>query len=197
VSTDEVYGSLGPEDARFTESTPYSPNSPYSVSKAASDHLVHAYHHAYGLATTISNRSNMYWPHQFAGKLIPVRIGQLLAGKSLPVYGDGRNIRDWLHIKDRCRGLEAVLESRTVGAVYDIGGRSECENVHLVRTQRGASNVRQRSTGHDRRYAIDCSRIEHGCEYLPRIRLDDGLRLTLACYLQHPDALVGWQRTAV
>src|SRR5580658_9901950 len=132
VSTDEVYGSLGAEDPPFTESTPYAPNSPYSASKAASDHLVRAYHHTYGLQTTISNCSNNYGPHQFAEKLIPVMIAQLLAGKSLPVYGDGRNIRDWLHVHDHCRGIEAVLTRGRPGQVYNIGGRSECENILLV-----------------------------------------------------------------
>ena len=122
VSTDEVYGSLGPEDAPFTESTPYAPNSPYSASKAASDHLVRAYHHTYGLQTTISNRSNNYGPHQFPEKLIPLMIAQLLAGMSLPVYGDGRNIRDWLHVEDHCRGIDAVLKQGSTGEVYNIGG---------------------------------------------------------------------------
>src|SRR5580698_6701180 len=134
VSTDEVYGSLGPEDAPFTEVTPYAPNSPYSASKAASDHLVRAYHHTYGLQTTISNCSNNYGPNQFPEKLIPLMIAQLLAGKSLPVYGDGRNIRDWLHVEDHCRGIDAVLKLGRAGEVYNIGGRSECENIHLVRT---------------------------------------------------------------
>ena len=134
VSTDEVYGSLGPEDSPFTESTPYAPNSPYSASKAASDHLVRAYHHTYGLQTTISNCSNNYGPYQFPEKLIPLMIAQLLAGKSLPVYGDGRNIRDWLHVEDHCRGIDAVLKRGRAGEVYNIGGRSECENIQLVRT---------------------------------------------------------------
>ncbi len=132
VSTDEVYGSLGPQDAAFTESHPYAPNSPYSASKAASDHLVRAYHHTYGLQTTISNCSNNYGPYQFPEKLIPLMIAQLLAGKSLPVYGDGRNIRDWLHVHDHCRGIDAVLAHGRIGEVYNIGGHSECENIHLV-----------------------------------------------------------------
>src|SRR5450631_3140794 len=133
VSTDEVYGSLGPDAPPFTESTPYAPNSPYSASKAASDHLVRAYHHTYGLQTTISNCSNNYGPHQFPEKLIPLMIAQLLAGKSLPVYGDGRNIRDWLHVEDHCRGIDAVLKRGMPGETYNIGGRSECENIALVR----------------------------------------------------------------
>jgi dTDP-glucose 4,6-dehydratase len=224
VSTDEVYGSLGPDDAPFTELTPYAPNSPYSASKAASDHLVRAYHHTYGLQTTISNCSNNYGPHQFAEKLIPVMIMQLLGGRPLPVYGDGRNIRDWLHVEDHCRGIEAVLERGVVGEVYNIGGRSECENIHLVRllcrivdehlsadpAQRARfpdsaaargnrsesllSFVKDRP-GHDRRYAIDCARIERECEFRPQTALEAGLRATVAWYLAHPEALrAGWQR---
>src|SRR5208283_1228427 len=132
ISTDEVYGSLEPQAPAFTESTPYAPNSPYSASKAASDHLVRAYHHTYGLQTSISNCSNNYGPYQFAEKLIPLMIAQLLAGKSLPVYGDGRNVRDWLHVEDHCRGIEVVLQSGRAGEVYNIGGGSECENIQLV-----------------------------------------------------------------
>jgi dTDP-glucose 4,6-dehydratase len=224
VSTDEVYGSLGPEDAPFTELTPYSPNSPYSASKAASDHLVRAYHHTYGLQTTISNCSNNYGPHQFAEKLIPVMIAQLLAGKPLPIYGDGRNIRDWLHVEDHCRGIEAVLERGTVGEVYNIGGRSECENIQLVRLLCSAvddalhADVERRSLytesaaalgsrseelisfvadrpGHDRRYAIDCSRIELECGFQPTKALAPGLRETVQWYLRNPGALQQiWQR---
>jgi dTDP-glucose 4,6-dehydratase len=225
VSTDEVYGSLGPDDAPFSESTPYAPNSPYSASKAASDHLVRAYHHTYGLATTISNCSNNYGPYQFAEKLIPLMIAQLLAGKSLPVYGDGRNIRDWLHVEDHCRGIDAVLLRGTAGHVYNIGGRSEVENIHLVQrlcaivdehigasaelrqgfpdcavaqgenSERLVRYVKDRP-GHDRRYAIDCSKIERECAFTPRITLDDGLRATVAWYLQRGGSLrTGWQRT--
>jgi dTDP-glucose 4,6-dehydratase len=213
VSTDEVYGSLGPEDAAFTESTAYAPNSPYSASKAASDHLVRAYHHTYGLRTTISNCSNNYGPHQFPEKLIPLMIGQLLAGKSLPVYGDGRNVRDWLHVQDHCRGIEAVIEKGRIGEVYNIGGRSECENIHLVRmlctivdeyvsstrkylqgfpqsaAARGARSeslvhyVKDRA-GHDRRYAIDSAKIERECGFQPQIALEAGLRATVAWYME-------------
>ncbi len=225
VSTDEVYGSLGPEDAPFTESTPYAPNSPYSASKAASDHLVRAYHHTYGLQTTISNCSNNYGPHQFPEKLIPVMLTQLLAGKSLPVYGDGRNIRDWLHVDDHCRGIEAVLTHGRIGEVYNIGGRSECENLHLVHmlcrivdgqlsaspelcaqfpssaAAQGAASealvhfVKDRP-GHDRRYAIDSAKIERECRFLPQIALEAGLRATVAWYLERADILrSGWRRT--
>ena len=225
VSTDEVYGSLGPDDPPFTESTPYAPNSPYSASKAASDHLVRAYHHTYGLHTTISNCSNNYGPYQFAEKLIPLMIAQLIAGKSLPVYGDGRNIRDWLHAEDHCRGIEAVLAHGRPGEVYNIGGRSECENIRLVRqlcsivddyvgstetlrqcfpncavaqgevSERLVRYVKDRP-GHDRRYAIDCSKIQRECAFSPRISLEDGLRRTVAWYLERADTLrSGWQRT--
>jgi dTDP-glucose 4,6-dehydratase len=225
VSTDEVYGSLGPEDAPFTELTPYAPNSPYSASKAASDHLVRAYHHTYGLKTTISNCSNNYGPHQFAEKLIPLMIAQLLAGKSLPVYGDGRNVRDWLHVEDHCRGIEAVLLRGSPGEVYNVGGGSECENIQLVRMLCGIVDTHLNSTralcerfpdsaaaqgeqserlvryvkdrpGHDRRYAIDSAKIERDLGYRPQVALDAGLRATVAWYLERADSLrTGWQRT--
>jgi dTDP-glucose 4,6-dehydratase len=227
VSTDEVYGSLGPDDPPFKESTPYAPNSPYSASKAASDHLVRAYHHTYGLQTSISNCSNNYGPYQFAEKLIPLMISQLLAGKSLPVYGDGRNIRDWLHVQDHCRGIEAVLTRGRPGEVYNIGGRSECENIHLVHklcaiidhyigntvelrqtfpncavaqgelSERLVRYVKDRP-GHDRRYAIDSTKIERDCDFRPQISLETGLRTTVDWYLQRADTLrSGWQRTLV
>lgn len=218
ISTDEVYGSLGPEDAPFTEATPYAPNSPYAASKASSDHLVRAYHCTYGLQTTISNCSNNYGPHQFPEKLIPVMIGQLLRGRSLPVYGDGRNIRDWLHVTDHCRGIEAVLNRGKVGEVYNIGGRFECENIRLVRTlcaivddylrsspesciEFPASAIAQGQSseeligfvkdrpGHDRRYAIDSAKIERECGFKPKIALEPGLRATVAWYLQHAGVL--------
>jgi len=225
VSTDEVYGSLGPTDAAFTESTPYAPNSPYSASKAASDHLVRSYHHTYGLSTSISNCSNNYGPYQFPEKLIPLMITQLLAGKSLPVYGDGRNIRDWLHVEDHCRGIEAVLLHGRSGEMYNIGGRSECENIHLVRLLCGIVDSHLRSSkelcerfpdspaakgerserlvsfvkdrpGHDRRYAIDAAKIERECSFLPVISLNEGLRATVAWYLTRADSLkAGWQRS--
>jgi dTDP-glucose 4,6-dehydratase len=225
VSTDEVYGSLGPDDPPFKESTPYAPNSPYSASKAASDHLVRAYHHTYGLQTSISNCSNNYGPYQFAEKLIPLMISQLIAGKSLPVYGDGRNIRDWLHAEDHCRGIEAVLANGRPGEVYNIGGRSECENIRLVHqlctivdeylgstealrqcfpncavaqgevSERLVRYVKDRP-GHDRRYAIDSSKVERECDFRPRISLEDGLRRTVGWYLDRADSLrSGWQRT--
>ncbi|MGA2565169.1 MAG: dTDP-glucose 4,6-dehydratase [Steroidobacteraceae bacterium] len=224
VSTDEVYGSLGRKDAAFTELTPYAPNSPYSASKAASDHLVRAYHHTYGLQTTISNCSNNYGPHQFPEKLIPLMIAQLLAGKSLPVYGDGRNVRDWLHVDDHCRGIEAVLQRGRTGEVYNIGGGSECENIQLVHMLCSIVDAHLRSTqalcdqfpdsaaahaesserlvryvkdrpGHDRRYAIDSAKIERELGYRPQIDLEAGLRATVQWYLERADTLrTGWQR---
>src|SRR5512134_3200368 len=134
VSTDEVYGSLGPRDPAFTEETPYAPNSPYSASKAASDHLVRAYHHTYGLPTLVTNCSNNYGPRQFPEKLIPLMIHHAIAGKPLPVYGDGQNVRDWLYVEDHCAALRAVLARGRLGEVYNIGGGQEMKNIDLVRT---------------------------------------------------------------
>ena len=214
VSTDEVYGSLGPQDPPFHEETPYAPNSPYSASKAASDHLVRAYHHTYGLEVTISNCSNNYGPYQFPEKLIPLVIVNLLHGRALPVYGDGRQIRDWLHVSDHCRGLDLILERGRSGQVYNIGGGSQSENIVLVRRlcaiaheafggdarlrarfpacppacEQRAESLIQFVTdrpGHDRRYAIDCSRIERELGYAPRVGLDRGLRETFGWYLQN------------
>src|SRR6186713_3377236 len=170
VSTDEVYGSLGPL-GRFREDSPYQPNSPYSASKAASDHLVRAFHHTYGLPTLTTNCSNNYGPFQFPEKLIPLMIQKALAGEPLPVYGDGRNIRDWLYVKDHCTAIRRVLEIGRVGEVYNIGGDAERENIHVVKTicalldeRRPLANGKKRESlisyvrdrpGHDRRYAID------------------------------------------
>lgn len=214
VSTDEVYGSLGPQDPAFTESTPYAPNSPYSASKASSDHLVRAYYHTYGLRTTVSNCSNNYGPYQFPEKLIPLTIGHLLAGKPVPVYGDGRNIRDWLHVQDHCRGIEAILERGRCGEVYNLGGRSECENIDLVKRlcrivdehlgaggrtllarfphaaralgRRSESLIRfvKDRAGHDRRYAVDGAKIERECGFSPSVRLCEGLRATVEWYVE-------------
>jgi len=212
VSTDEVYGSLGTDDPAFSESTAYAPNSPYSASKAASDHLVRAYHHTYGLKVTTSNCSNNYGPMHFPEKLIPLIIVNILGGKPLPIYGDGRNIRDWLFVEDHCQGIERVLERGRIGETYNIGGWSEVENIDLVRRlcriadeafkadaslgarfpaspcARGLQAeslltfVRDRP-GHDRRYAIDCRKAEGELGFAPSISLDDGLKKTFAWYL--------------
>lgn len=215
VSTDEVYGSLGPQDPGFVETTAYAPNSPYSASKAASDHLVRAYHHTYGLQVTTSNCSNNYGPYHFPEKLIPLMIVNILHGRALPVYGDGRNVRDWLHVSDHCRGIELILAQGRVGEVYNIGGGSECENIDLVHTlcrvadeilaadphlcaqypncaaARGTStaslvqHVTDRA-GHDRRYAIDCTKIESELGYRAGVALEAGLRATFRWYLDNP-----------
>jgi dTDP-glucose 4,6-dehydratase len=214
VSTDEVYGSLGPEDPAFSEQTAYAPNSPYSASKAASDHLVRAYHHTYGLKVTTSNCSNNYGPYHFPEKLIPLMIVNILHGRPLPVYGDGRNVRDWLHVSDHCRGIELVLAEGRIGEVYNIGGGSECENILLVQMlcriadelfggdpklrasfpeapaahgQTSASlisYVKDRA-GHDRRYAIDCAKIETELGYRAAVTLEAGLRDTFSWYVAH------------
>ena len=212
VSTDEVYGSLAAHDPAFSETTPYAPNSPYSASKAASDHLVRAYHHTYGLATTVSNCSNNYGPFQYTEKLIPLMITRLLSGETLPVYGDGRNIRDWLHVEDHCRAIESILTQGQVGEVYNVGGNSECENIDLVQqlcaiVDDQVAAVRENSdafprsavahggksvdlirsvkdrAGHDRRYAIDARKIAARCGFHPQVSLESGLRATVAWYL--------------
>ncbi len=214
VSTDEVYGSLGPADPAFHERTPYAPNSPYSASKAASDHLVRAYHHTYGLEVTISNCSNNYGPYHFPEKLIPLMIVNVLHGRPLPIYGDGRNVRDWLHVSDHCRGIELVLTKGRPGEVYNVGGGAESENLALVHTlcaiadeafgsdgrlrarfpeapaARGQSSaglirfVKDRP-GHDRRYAIDCRKIERELGYRAQVSLEGGLRATFHWYLEN------------
>ena len=214
VSTDEVYGSLGPDDPPFSERTPYAPNSPYSASKAASDHLVRAYHHTYGLTTTLSNCSNNYGPFHFPEKLIPLMIVNLLHGRELPIYGDGRNVRDWLYVSDHCRGIECILAKGQPGEVYNIGGRAESENLTLVKTlcavadeafsesndlakrfpeappahrQRSASLIRfvKDRPGHDRRYAIDCRKAERELGYKAEVTLELGLRATFRWYLEN------------
>ena len=214
VSTDEVYGSLGPADPAFRETTQYAPNSPYSASKAGSDHLVRAYHRTYGLDTTISNCSNNYGPFQFPEKLIPLMIVNILSGKPLPVYGDGRNVRDWLHVDDHCRGIDAILQGGESGEVYNIGGGAETENIELVqrlcslvdrafesgriatdrfpdapaaRGAQAASLIRfvTDRLGHDRRYSIDCSKIETMLGYRAQMSLETGLAETLDWYLEN------------
>ncbi|MDH3319508.1 MAG: dTDP-glucose 4,6-dehydratase [Betaproteobacteria bacterium] len=199
VSTDEVYGSLGPDDPAFSETTPYAPNSPYSASKAASDHLVRAYWHTYGLPTLTTNCSNNYGPHQFPEKLIPLMIHQALAGKPLPVYGDGQNVRDWLFVLDHCAALRAVLERGRPGEVYNIGGGAEMKNIDLVKTlcallddarpRTGGSYadlitfVKDRP-GHDRRYAIDSGKIQRELGWRPQESFESGMRKTVRWYLE-------------
>jgi dTDP-glucose 4,6-dehydratase len=200
VSTDEVYGSLGDEGA-FTEQTPYAPNSPYSASKAASDHFVRAYHHTYGLPTLTTNCSNNYGPRQFPEKLIPLIILNAVEGKPLPVYGDGKNVRDWLYVEDHCRAIETVLRRGTPGEVYNIGGNCESTNIDIVRgicelvdelrpglAHRPCSSLIkfvQDRPGHDRRYAMDASKIAREFGWQPRQSFASGLRLTVQWYLEH------------
>jgi dTDP-glucose 4,6-dehydratase len=214
VSTDEVYGSLGPDDAPFREDTPYAPNSPYSASKAGSDHLVRAYHETYGLHTTVTNCSNNYGPYHFPEKLIPLTIVNILLGKPLPVYGDGLQVRDWLHVEDHCLAIHLALARGKAGEVYNIGGNGETTNMNIVRslcdlidarlaadpahrTSFGAAplyngghardlitHVRDRP-GHDRRYAIDYGKAAREIGYAPARNLQDGLASTVDWYLAH------------
>ncbi|HKE48780.1 MAG TPA: dTDP-glucose 4,6-dehydratase [Rhodanobacteraceae bacterium] len=202
VSTDEVYGSLGPI-GRFTEESPYQPNSPYSASKAASDHLVRAFHHTYGLPTLTTNCSNNYGPYQFPEKLIPLMIQKALAGEPLPVYGDGRNVHDWLYVKDHCAAIRRVLEIGRVGEVYNVGGDAERENIHVVRTicalideRRPLGRGQKREAqithvtdrpGHDRRYAIDASKIKRDLGWRQSESFESGLARTVDWYLDHQD----------
>jgi len=199
VSTDEVYGSLGPGDPAFTEETPYAPNSPYSASKASADHLVRAYHHTYGLPTLITNCSNNYGPHQFPEKLIPLMIHHALAGKPLPVYGDGLNVRDWLYVEDHCSALREVLARGRPGAVYNVGGGAEMKNIDLVKMlcallddakpRTGGSYaslitfVKDRP-GHDRRYAIDAGKIRRELGWRAQESFESGLNKTVRWYLE-------------
>ncbi|WP_440222318.1 dTDP-glucose 4,6-dehydratase [Dokdonella sp. MW10] len=202
VSTDEVYGSLGPV-GRFTEESPYQPNSPYSASKAASDHLVRAFHHTYGLPVLTTNCSNNYGPFQFPEKLIPLMIQKALAGESLPVYGDGRNVRDWLYVVDHCRAILRVLEIGRVGEVYNVGGDAERENLHVVKTicalldeRVPLADGRRRESlvtfvkdrpGHDRRYAIDATKIRRDLGWRPSESFESGMARTVEWYLANAD----------
>ncbi|MGY0797630.1 dTDP-glucose 4,6-dehydratase [Lysobacter sp. A286] len=202
VSTDEVYGSLG-EEGKFTETTAYAPNSPYSASKAASDHLVRAFHHTYGLPVVTTNCSNNYGPYQFPEKLIPLVIAKAIAGEPLPIYGDGKNVRDWLYVKDHCSAIVRVLEAGRVGETYNVGGNAEYQNIDVVQTicrllderrpradgQPRASQityVRDRP-GHDRRYAIDASKIESELGWQPALSFEEGIARTVDWYLDNTD----------
>ncbi|WP_231758089.1 dTDP-glucose 4,6-dehydratase [Microbulbifer elongatus] len=212
VSTDEVYGTLGPEDPAFSETTAYAPNSPYSASKAASDHLVRAYHHTYGLNVTTSNCSNNYGPYHFPEKLIPLVITNILQDKPLPIYGDGQQIRDWLYVEDHARGIELVIKKGRLGHSYNLGGVNEWKNIDIVRSicayideefasnrefaakypaARSATHSRSQSLiqfvrdrpGHDQRYAIDPDKSVRELDYSPRETFESGLKKTIAWYL--------------
>jgi len=203
ISTDEVYGSLGPDDPAFSETTPYAPNSPYAASKAASDHLVRAYHHTYGLPTLITNCSNNYGPLQFPEKLIPLMILNALTGKPLPLYGDGLNVRDWLYVTDHGEALALVLERGRAGETYNIGGNCEKTNLEVVQTvcavldelapdsphrphARLITYVKDRP-GHDRRYAINSGKISRDLGWRPRESFESGLAKTVRWYLDNPE----------
>lgn len=214
VSTDEVYGSLGPAESPFTEATAYAPNSPYAASKAGADHLVRAYHHTYGLPVTTSNCSNNYGPYQFPEKLIPLMLVNVLEGKPLPIYGDGQHVRDWLYVEDHCRAIERVIVAGRLGETYNVGGTNEWKNIDIVRLLCGlideafASDRSLRARfarspaaaggssealvtfvkdrpGHDRRYAIDASKIERELGFRPTESFESGIRKTIAWYLTH------------
>lgn len=203
VSTDEVYGSLSPEAAPFTETHPYEPNSPYSASKAASDHLVRAWYHTYGLPVLTSNCSNNYGPYHFPEKLIPLVIVNALAGKPLPIYGDGQQVRDWLYVGDHCAAIRRVLEAGKPGETYNVGGWNEMPNLEIVRQvcalldefRPRADGVPYASQmtfvadrpGHDRRYAIDARKIERELGWRPAETFATGIRKTVQWYLDHPD----------
>jgi len=199
VSTDEVYGSLG-DTGLFTEETPYSPNSPYSASKASSDHLVRAYHHTYGLPVLTTNCSNNYGPFQFPEKLIPLIITKALNFEPLPVYGDGKNIRDWLYVEDHCRAIETVIEKGQIGEVYNVGGNEEKQNIQVVhalcdildglrpeigKTRRDLITYVKDRPGHDQRYAIDSSKLQDSLGWQPQESFSSGIKKTVMWYLDN------------
>ena len=212
VSTDEVYGSLQANAPAFSETNRYEPNSPYSASKAASDHLVRAYHHTYGLPVLTTNCSNNYGPYQFPEKLIPLMIVNALAGKPLPIYGDGQQVRDWLYVGDHCTAIRCVLEAGRLGETYNIGGWNEKPNLDIVHAIVGLlDELRPRSDGqsyrnqityvtdrpgHDRRYAIDASKIENELNWRPVETFDTGIRKTVQWYLEHGDWIANVQSGA-
>ena len=201
VSTDEVYGSLEADDPAFSETTPYSPNSPYSASKAGSDHLARAYYHTYGMPTIITNCSNNYGPYHFPEKLIPLMCINILLGKPLPVYGDGQNIRDWLYVEDHCRALDTVIHKGKPGETYNIGGNNEVKNIDLVKLlcklmDELATDIPVKPSselitfvkdrlGHDRRYAIDATKISTELGWTPQVTVEEGLRKTVQWYLDN------------
>jgi dTDP-glucose 4,6-dehydratase len=211
ISTDEVYGSLG-DEGHFYEHTPYSPNSPYSASKASADHLVRAYFHTYGLPVVISNCSNNYGPYQFPEKLIPLMILNAMEGKNLPIYGDGKNVRDWLYVGDHCSAITRILSNGRIGETYNIGGENEQPNIDIVHqicdilqethppegngvlSGKGIANYRDLITyvkdrpGHDRRYAVNCDKLKNSLDWKPSVTFEEGLRRTIQWYLDHE----GW-----
>lgn len=189
ISTDEVFGSLGPKDVPFNENTPYNPSSPYSASKAASDHMIRAYGHTYGLPITISNCSNNYGPYQFPEKLIPLFITNLLEGKKVPLYGDGMNIRDWIYVEDHCEAIDLIIHKGKIGETYCVGGNSEKTNKEITykilelmgKDESSIEFVRDRP-GHDRRYAIDFSKIKTELSWEPKMTFREGLKKTIKWY---------------
>jgi dTDP-glucose 4,6-dehydratase len=203
VSTDEVYGSLSDYDPPFSETSLYAPNSPYAASKAGSDHLVHSYHHTYGLPTVISNCSNNYGPYHFPEKLIPLTCINILLGKPIPVYGDGKNVRDWLYVGDHCQALEVLIRKGKRGQHYNIGGNNEVRNIELVhilcqlmdelapnlpvRPSRQLITMVSDRLGHDRRYAINARKLSIQLGWSPTTSIEDGLRQTVRWYIDHPD----------